>query len=31
MAVTGLAMVWLRNLFAVVMMSGIFSLSAATL
>lgn len=31
MAVTGLAMVWLRNLFAVVMLSGIFSLSAATL
>jgi multicomponent Na+:H+ antiporter subunit B len=31
MAVTGLAMVRLRNLFAVVMLSGIFSLSAATL
>ena len=31
MAVTGLAMVWLRNLFAVVMLSGIFSLSAASL
>ena len=31
MAATGLAMVWLRNLFAVVMLSGIFSLSAATL
>jgi multicomponent Na+:H+ antiporter subunit B len=31
MAVTGLALVWLRNLFAVVMLSGIFSLSAATL
>ena len=31
MAITGLAMVWLRNLFAVVMLSGIFSLSAATL
>jgi len=31
MAATGLAMVWVRNLFAVVMLSGIFSLSAATL
>jgi multicomponent Na+:H+ antiporter subunit B len=31
MAVTGLALVKIRNLFAVVMLSGIFSLSAATL
>jgi multicomponent Na+:H+ antiporter subunit B len=31
MAVTGLALARLRNLFAVVMLSGIFSLSAATL
>lgn len=31
MAVTGLAMVRQRNLFAVIMLSGIFSLSAATL
>ena len=31
MAVTGLALVWLRNLFAVVMLSGIFTLTAASL
>ncbi len=31
MAVTALALVWLRNLFAVVMLAGIFSLLAAVL
>ncbi len=31
MAVTALALVWLRNLFAVVMLAGIFSLVAAVL
>jgi len=31
MAIVALAIIWLRNLFAVVMLSGIFSLSAAAL
>jgi len=31
MAITGLGLVWIRNLFAVVMLSGIFSLLAAVL
>ncbi len=31
MAVTALALVWLRNLFAVVMLAGVFSLVAAVL
>ena len=31
MVITGLALAWLRNLFAVVMLSGIFTLTAASL